>query len=209
MAEVQRANESGSSPDAIELRILDATIQLAVVGGYDAVRQRDVAARAGVALATVYARFASKDILLAAAIERDSRGWLAELQKLTMRGRTPLTRVTKLFEHLTAELVKRPELTRASLRAATSGDHEAMKRQMVGQQHITAVIVSALRGPRHAPQLRTEPAYRVATVLTMVWFGNLTAWAAGIIDHVMIVDIVRQSADMLLHGVVNEPPRKR
>jgi hypothetical protein len=35
----------------------------------------------------------------------------------------------------------------------------------------------------------------------MVWFANLTAWAAGIIDEAIVVDIVRQSADMLLHGV--------
>jgi hypothetical protein len=84
---------------------------------------------------------------------------------------------------------------------ATSGDHEAMLRQMVAQQRIHAVIVDALRGARHAPALRREPALRVATVLTMVWFANLTAWGAGIIDEAILVDIVRQSADMLLHGV--------
>jgi hypothetical protein len=52
--------------------------------------------------------------------------------------------------------------------------------------------------------LGREPALRVATVLVMVWFANLTAWAAGIIDEVMPIDIVRQSADMLLHGVQHE-----
>jgi hypothetical protein len=35
----------------------------------------------------------------------------------------------------------------------------------------------------------------------MVWFANLTAWAADIIDEAMVVDIVGQSADMLLNGV--------
>ena len=121
-----------------------------------------------------------------------------------MRGRTPLARVTKLFEHMTALLLRRPELARASLRAATSGDHEAMQRQMIAQHRINVMIVDALRGPRHAPALRLEPALRVATVLTMVWFANLTAWAAGIIDEATVVDIVRQSADMLLHGVQHE-----
>ena len=38
-------------------------------------------------------------------------------------------------------------------------------------------------------------------VLTMVWFANLTAWAAGVIDEAMLVDIMQQSAEMLLNGV--------
>jgi AcrR family transcriptional regulator len=202
MTEVQSPTEGEPPVDVIESRILEATLELAVAGGYEAVRQRDVAARAKVALATVYARFASKDILLAAALELDSRrGLLPELSKLSLRGRTPLARVTKLFEHMTMLWVQRPQLARASLRAATSGDHEAMLRQMVCQQLLHAIIVAALRGTGDVPAMRREPALRVATVLTMVWFANLTAWAAGIIDEAIVVDIVRQSADMLLHGV--------
>jgi len=201
MIEEQAQVFEGPTLDEIETRILDATLELAAAGGYEAVRQREVAARANVALATVYARFASKDILLAAALEFDSRRWLPALSKLPLRGRSPLARVTKLFEHLTAQITRRPELARASLRAAACGDHEAMLRQMVASQRITALIVEALQGPRHARQLRHEPALRVATVLVMVWFANLTAWASGIIDEAVVVDIVRQSADMLLHGV--------
>jgi AcrR family transcriptional regulator len=187
--------------DAIERRILEATIELAAAGGYDAVRQRDVALRAKVALATVYARFESKDVLLAAALEFDNRRWMAELHALPLRGRSPLARVTKLFQHMTALLLERPQLARASLRAATSCDHEAMQRQMIAQHRINLMIVDALRGPPAAPALGHAPALRVAAVLTMVWFSNLTAWAAGIIDEATVVDIVRQSADMLLHGV--------
>jgi AcrR family transcriptional regulator len=201
MADGSPLTEVVTPVDAIEGRILEATIELAVAGGYDAVRQRDVAARAKVALATVYARFASKDLLLAAALDVDARRWMVELTKRPVRGRTPLTRVTKLFEHMTALLLQRPQLARAALRAATSGDHEAMLLQMVVQQRLHAVMVDALRGTQRPAAMRREPALRVATVLTMVWFANLTAWAAGVIDEAMVVDIVRQSAEMLLHGV--------
>jgi AcrR family transcriptional regulator len=195
----------GPSLDKIEQRILDATIEPATAGGYDAVRQRDVALKAKVALATVYTRFSSKDVLLAAALELDNRRWMGELRKRPIRGRTPLARVTKLFSHMTELWLERPQLARASLHAATSGDHEAMLRQMIAQQRINLIIVDALRGPKDAPAMRREPALRVATVLTMVWFSNLTAWAAGIVDTEMAVDIVRQAAEMLLHGVLNEP----
>jgi hypothetical protein len=72
---------------------------------------------------------------------------------------------------------------------------------MIAQHRLNTAIVEALRGPARAPALGYEPALRVATVLLMVWFSNLTAWAAGIIDEAAVVDIVRQAADMLLHGV--------
>ena len=199
--QARQPSVDGPALDAIERRILAATIELAAAGGYDAVRQRDVALRSKVALATVYTRFASKDVLLAAALEFDNRRWMTELRKLPLRGRTPLARVTKLFEHMTALWLSRPQLARASLRAVTSGDHEAMQRQMIAQHRINLIIVDALRGPRAGPALGREPALRVAAVLTMVWFTNMTAWAAGIIDEATVVDIVRQSADMLLHGV--------
>jgi AcrR family transcriptional regulator len=204
MAEVQDQSVAEPPQDEIERRILEATIELAVAGGYERVKQRDVAIRAKVALATVYTRFASKDILLAAALEFDNRRWIIELRKLPLRGRTPLARVTKLFEHMNRLILDRPQLARAALHAATCGDHEAMQRQMIAQARINNAIVDALRGPPHAPALAHDTALRVAAVLTMVWFANLSAWAAGVLTSEMVVDIVRQSADMLLHGVEHE-----
>ena len=47
-------------------RVIDAAMQLAAEGGYDAVQMRDVATKADVALGTVYRYFGSKDPLLAA-----------------------------------------------------------------------------------------------------------------------------------------------
>jgi AcrR family transcriptional regulator len=204
VSEVQQQAFEGPSLDEIESRILEATIELAAAGGYDAVKQRDVALKSRVALATVYTRFASKDILLAAALELDSRRWMPELIKLQLRGRTPLARVTKLYEHMTEIWLRRPHLARAALRATTTGDQVAMVRMMIAQQRLHLVIVDALRGSRNAPAIKREPALRVATVLTMVWFSNLTAWAAGIIDEKMIVDIMQHAANMLLNGVEHE-----
>ena len=47
-------------------RIIDAAMELAAEGGYDAVQMREVAARAEVALGTLYRYFASKERLLVA-----------------------------------------------------------------------------------------------------------------------------------------------
>src|SRR4249920_4236691 len=45
-------------------RVIDATLELAAGGGFDAVQMRDVATEAGVALGTVYRYFSSKERLL-------------------------------------------------------------------------------------------------------------------------------------------------
>ena len=55
-----------AEPGGAPRRVLDAALDLAAEGGYDAVQMRDVAARAQVALGTIYRYFASKDHLLAA-----------------------------------------------------------------------------------------------------------------------------------------------
>src|SRR5258708_8914904 len=47
-------------------RIIDAAMELAAEGGYEAVQMREVAARAGVALGTLYRYFPSKEQLLVA-----------------------------------------------------------------------------------------------------------------------------------------------
>src|SRR5881227_2236162 len=52
-------------------RILDAAMELAAEGGYDAVQMREVAERADVALGTVYRYFPSKVHLLVAAVTRN------------------------------------------------------------------------------------------------------------------------------------------
>ena len=51
-------------------RIVAIAMELAEQGGFEAVRLRDVAANAGVALGTVYRRFRGKGDLLLAALEQ-------------------------------------------------------------------------------------------------------------------------------------------
>ena len=52
-------------------RVLDATLELAAEGGFDAVQMRDVAAAADVALGTLYRYFSSKErLLLEAMVEQ-------------------------------------------------------------------------------------------------------------------------------------------
>lgn len=192
---------SAPARDETDRRILAAVIELATEGGYDAVRQREVASRAGVALGTLYARFDGKNGLLAAALQLDAEQFVGAVRKRPLDGDTPLDRVTLLFEYLTEELLRRPNLARASLRAATCGEHAPSMRMMHAQQGLIDTVAGALRGSARPAALSGSAAYRVAAVLVMVWFANLTAWSGGLTEPVLIVEVVHQAADMLLHGV--------
>ena len=173
MTELQQPTFDGPTLDAIERRILEATIELAAAGGYEAVKQRDVAMRAKVALATVYTRFASKDILLAAALEFDNRRWMPELCKVQLRGRTPLARVTKLFEHMTALWVRRPELARASLRAATCGDQRPCSARCSRNTASTSWSSKPYAARRTRGRSATSP--RCASRRCCSWSGSRTS----------------------------------
>src|SRR3984885_12684104 len=69
-------------------RVIDAAMALGLDGGYDAVQMRDVAARADVAMGTVYRYFTSKDHLLAATLV----DWVAQLD-LCMEQHPPQSNV--------------------------------------------------------------------------------------------------------------------
>ena len=67
-------------------RVIDAAMELGLEGGYEAVQMRDVAARADVAMGTVYRYFTSKDHLLAAALVHWVEQLDARLAQVPARG---------------------------------------------------------------------------------------------------------------------------
>jgi len=106
-------------------RIVGAAMRLAAAGGYDAVRMKRVAARAGVALGTVYRYFASKDHLLAEALVAWG-GVLGERLRLAPpRGASPGERVAQVFRRMARGVEAQPELGVALTRALLSCDPSA------------------------------------------------------------------------------------
>jgi AcrR family transcriptional regulator len=116
----QRIDRSESSVVAIadmtsrqlvrRAKIIEAVIDLIGEVGAEAVQMRDVAQRSGVALATVYRYFSSKDHLLAAALE--------DWQKRLVSVLDYLRRALRAFHH-------NPEMTALMLQTLTSADPEA------------------------------------------------------------------------------------
>ncbi len=107
-------------------KILEAVIGLIGEVGADAVQMRDVAARSGVALATVYRYFSSKEHLLAAALE----DWQKRLTRRILApggpaDEGPLSGVLDYLGRAQRAFHRNPRMTALMLQAMTSTDPEA------------------------------------------------------------------------------------
>ncbi len=184
-------------------RIVDTAVELAEKGGFEAVRLRDVAAHAGVALGTLYRRFRSKEDLLIAALERE---WAQLEQRVAARppkGDTALARVSSFFAVATRALCRRPNLARAVLRAVASGDPELTERVAGFHGSITNLITASLRGSERSERADgadgpSDRERKLAFVLQQVWFASLVGWSEGLHGQAAVIDQVQTAAALML-----------
>ncbi len=164
-------------------RILDVAVDLAMEGGFDNVRQRDVAANAGVALGTLYKSFRSKEDILVAAVERQIEALASRLKSKPVKGKNPAARVTAFFEIVTRALIRKPHYARSVIRAMASGEPEIGASLASYQSHMERMIVASLRGtdgPHDCDGAdATEAERMVASYLQDIWFSRLVGWSAG------------------------------
>jgi AcrR family transcriptional regulator len=183
-------------------RIVETATLLAEKGGFDAVRLRDVAAQAGVALGTLYRRFRSKEDLLLAALELALREHESRMRSAPPAGESALARVDAFFDGLTATLCRRPNLARALVRAIASGAPELTLRVASFHSRTEDWITVSLRGgaERAGAAPPSERERRLASSLLLVWFASLTGWASGLHDESRIVEQTRVAAALMLDG---------
>ena len=181
-------------------RIVETAIELAEKGGFEAVRLRDVAADAGVALGTLYRRFRSKEDLLIAALEMETALLERRVLDRIPRGESSLDRVTEFFGVATRGMCRRPNLARACIRAAAYGDPELAQRVASFQHRIESLVLVALRGePVDAGAAPvSEEDRRVASTLQLVWFASLVGWSGGLHGQAAVVEQTRNAAELML-----------
>ena len=201
----------GAMADQLEeraRRIVETAVELAEEGGFEAVRLRDVAAHAGVALGTLYRRFRSKEDLLMAALEREYQGLERRFAQKMPQGENELERVMALFSLMTRGLLRRPNLARALLKAAASGEPDLAKRVSGFHAHVSRLVVMALRGALYRSDGElidpdppvTESERKVANGLELMWFALLVGWSGGMRSQGEILDGMRETADLILRG---------
>src|SRR3954453_937948 len=87
--------------EARRRRVIEAALELGNEGGYDAVQMRDVAARARVAMGTIYRYFSSKDHLRSAAQQEWANELDRRLTQAPARGGSAADRVVDVLRRAT------------------------------------------------------------------------------------------------------------
>jgi AcrR family transcriptional regulator len=154
-------------------RVLDAALELAAEGGYDAVQMRDVAGRAQVALGTIYRYFSSKDHLLAAC---QLELWEQQAERFAQRppeGATAADRVTNVLERAMRGAERDPRRTAALITATSSPDPAVRECQAEIMGIMDRVLSDAMTG------VDDDRRTRVALTLRQVWFAWLLGWVNG------------------------------
>ena len=161
------------SQQARRQRVIDAAMSLALEGGYEAVQMRDVAARADVAMGTVYRYFTSKDHLLAAALVH----WVglldARLALVPAQGDTAAVRVVDVLDRALRAMGRQPRLVSAVFTALASPDPAAIQCQQQVSLLMEGIITRAIGEP-HPPDLSDR-----ARILGHVWYSALVGWVNG------------------------------
>jgi TetR/AcrR family transcriptional regulator, cholesterol catabolism regulator len=175
-------------------RLLDAAISLAAEGGYEAVQMRDVAARAEVALGTLYRHYASKDHLLLAAMAQQAATLRERLVQRPPRGDTAAARVSDVLRRASRALEREPDATKALVSAMSSDDQAAIPVKYEIDTTLRAIIADAI-----ADETRADVEFDdIVRVLGSVWFAELTYWTNGLSTNSSMGDNLSRAAELLL-----------
>ncbi len=184
-------------------RIMDAAIALAEEGGYEAVRLREVADRAEVAMATLYRYFRSKEEILLTVMGEEFSALEKHLADHPAQGDSPTERIMAVIRIVTRGLVSRPDYGRAILRALSSGQPSAVAQVSHLHNRLGALLLSAIRertGESFEAKMtldQMEPDQARAWILDRIWFGSIVGWAGGILEEEAVLSEVRAAAKIL------------
>jgi len=173
-------------------RLLDAAVTLAAEGGYEAVQMRDVAARAEVALGTLYRHFSSKDQLLLAVLAEQASALRTRLALRPARGDEPGDRVADVLRRATRALTRDPRTTAAMVTALASPEPQAAPAKDEVYAQLRTIISGALDGHE------VRDLDGVLRVLGYVWFATLSAWVGGTTDAEGMATDLAIAAHLLL-----------
>jgi AcrR family transcriptional regulator len=173
-------------------RVIDAAMELAAEGGYDAVQMRDVATRAQVALGTIYRYFSSKDHLLAAC---QVELWRSQVDRLAQRppeGDTPADRVTSFLARAMRGASSEPQRTAALITASSAPDPAVRECQLEIMAMIDRVLADAMG------DIDPGRRDRIAITLRQLWFSWLLNWVNGWNDAATVNEQLESATRLLL-----------
>jgi AcrR family transcriptional regulator len=173
-------------------RVIDAAMSLGLEGGYEAVQMRDVAARADVAMGTVYRYFTSKDHLLAATLVHWVELLDTRLAQQPARGDHPDARVLDVLDRALRAMGRQPKLVAAVFTSLSSPDAGAVGCQQQITQLMEGIITRAIGEPQPP-----DPSER-ARIIGHVWYSALVGWINGWSTMARVYDELAVAVGLLL-----------
>jgi AcrR family transcriptional regulator len=174
-AQTESGRETPAAQVARRERILDAAVELASSGGYDAVQMREVAERAEVALGTLYRYFPSKTHLLISSLGRTFSQLQDSAQAAGNTG-TPEERVYRVVAHITRFLAKNRRLSGAMVRALMTAEADAAQ----DVEAVDDVLVGFLAAATHAPgEVASDRDTLNAHIIGKVWLIDVVTFLSG------------------------------
>jgi AcrR family transcriptional regulator len=181
-------------------RVIDAAMALGLDGGYDAVQMRDVAARADVAMGTVYRYFTSKDHLLAATLVY----WVEQLDnrlaQVPAQGETSASRVMEALDRALRAMGRQPRLVGAVFTALASPDPAAIECQQQVSVLMEGIVTRAIGDPQPS-----DIGDR-ARIIGHVWYSALVGWVNGWSDMKRVHDELAVATGLLLPSEIYAGP---
>ncbi|MGP0030426.1 MAG: TetR/AcrR family transcriptional regulator [Acidimicrobiales bacterium] len=156
-------------------QIRELVVTLTSERGLDGWRIRDVEAASGVSSRTLYKYFPSKEYLLLSSLVTQIGSLDALLPDRRPRGRTPSARALKIVRPLTEAQLAVPTLSRAMVRALTSGQEAVAPMLLEFHRVLREALASALGNG--AP---SDADWEAAEIIEQVWFAATVAWASNI-----------------------------
>ena len=173
-------------------RIVAAAMDLAAHGGYDAVQMRDVAARAKVALGTLYRYFSSKDQLLAFTWTDWSQELQEHLWRHPLRGATRAERIMDFIRRVTRALEREPMLASALLKSMLVPDSSAEE----PRKEVGAVMGRVVE--EELARLKRDDREGIRDILGQVWYANLLLWVSGRIPVARLYENMETACRLLI-----------
>lgn len=190
----RRSGTRAAETAARKLRLVAAASALAREGGYDAVQMRDVAARAEVALGTLYRHYSSKDQLLLAAMLHQTELLRTRIEAQPPTASSPADRVSDVLGRACRALEREPRVTAALVSAMFSTDPDAIDMKRAVGDQLQGIIARAVAGDGSA-HVDVEA---VVEVLGGVWLSALALWAGGLTDAATMAARLDRAAHLVL-----------
>ena len=181
-------------------RLIDAAIELATDGGYDAVGIRQVAAKAGVSVPTAYQHVSSKDQLLVEALMALGARSTEAVRQRRPRGDTPADRLGEVFRRIMRQAATKPLLYQALYRAyvGSAPNLGGLEIPVGFGPERAGWIGDTLRAGDHGG-FENEQLESAARILSCLFLGAMVGVAAGR-DVADVIEILDEATHRLLPG---------